>query len=152
MVDDNYVLSLTAAIKGQIRESELNAIKANHDAQVAKAEAPKRWAELKSWLKEAIAKVSAELSPDTLQYQEETPNKLSLQCQGGRRTQVNVSFVEINGGIALHGNGFNAEFEPVIEGDELSYVLSDSRTHTRRKIEIDAMGKHILNAVAGYRQ
>ena len=152
MIDDNYVRSLTAAIKGQIREAELSAIKANHDAQVAKAEAPKRWADLKSWLKEAIGRVSAELPADTLHYQEETPNKLSLHCHAGRRTQVNVSFVEINGGIAVHGNGFNAEFEPVIEGDELSYVLSDSRTHTRRKIEIDAMGKHILNAVANYRQ
>lgn len=152
MIDDNYVRSLTAAIKGQIRESELNAIKANHDAQVAKAEAPRSWAELKNWLKEAIAQVSGELPADTLQYQEETPSKLVLYCQAGKRTQVNVSFVEINGGIAVHGNGFNAEFEPVIEGDEFSYVLSDSRTHTRRQISIDAMGKHILNAVAGYRQ
>ena len=152
MIDDSYVRSLTTAIKGQIREAELSAIKADHDAEVAKAEAPKHWAELKRWLKEAIEQVSAELPPDTLQYREESASKLALHCQAGRRTQVNVSFVEINGGIAVHGNGFNAEFEPVIEGEELYYMLSDSRSHTRRKISIEAMGKHVLNAVANYRQ
>lgn len=152
MIDDSYVRSLTTAIKGQIREAELNAIKANHDAEVAKAEGPRRWAELKEWLRRAFEQVSAELPADTLQYREESPSKLALHCTAGKRTQVNVSFVEINGGIAVHGNGFNAEFEPVVEGEELSYMLADSRSHTRRKISIDAMGKHILNAVANYRQ
>ncbi len=152
MIDENYIRSLTTAIKTHIRESELSAIKASHDAEIAKAEGPKHWAELKHWLREAIEQVSADLPPETLLYREESPNKLALHCNAGRRSQVNVSFVEINGGIAVHGNGFNAEFEPVIEGDELSYVLSDSRTHTRRQISIEAMGKHILNAVANYRQ
>jgi hypothetical protein len=152
MIDDSYVRSLTAAIKGHIREAELNAIKATHDAEVAKAEAPKLWAELKQWLKEAIAQVSAELPPGTLQYKEDGPGKISLLCEAGKRNQLTVIYVEINGGIAVHGNGFNVEFEPVIEGDEFSYMLSDSRSRTRRKITVEAMGKHVLNAAANYRQ
>jgi len=152
MIDETYVRSLTAAIKGHIQESEQNALKATHDTEVTRTEAPKRWAELKQWLREAVEQVEAELPPGTLQYREDGPLKITLHCHAGKRSNVIVTFVEINGGIAVHGNGFNAEFEPVIEGEEFYYMLSDSRSRTRRKITIDAMGKHVLNAVANYRQ
>ena len=152
MVDEIYIRSLTAAIKGHIKESELNAMKALHEAEVTKSEAPKRWTELKQWLKETIEQVGAELPPDTLQYQEDHPLKLTLYCNAGRRAHVTVTFMEINGKILASGGIFSAVFEPVIENDELFYMLSDSRSQAMRKISIEAMGKHILNAVANYRQ
>jgi len=152
MVDEIYVRSLTAAIKGHIKESELNAMKALHEAEVTKVEAPKRWTELKRWLREAIDQVGQALPPETLQHEEDSPLKVTLYCNAGRRAHVTVTFMDTNGKILANGGNFSAVFEPVIEADELFYMLSDSRSQTMRKISIEAMGKHILNAVANYRQ
>lgn len=152
MVDESYVRSLTAAIKGHIKDSEIKAMQDLHDAEVTKAEAPKHWSQLKSWLHEAISQASADLPPDTLQYEEDVPNKITLYCNAGRRVHVTVSFMDVNGKIIAQGGNFSAVFEPQVEASSVFYLLSDSRSHAMRRISIDAIGKHILNAVANYRQ
>jgi hypothetical protein len=144
MADEGYIRNLKATLEARIKTDEERTRKENRDADILKAETPKRWAELKAWLKDSIGQLNQGTSE--LVTCTESLNEIILRCNVGQdRHDFKVTFLDVIGGhIAAKGHKLDLSFEAELDGRKVYWI---ERGDKHSGLDIEDIGKQILEGV-----
>jgi hypothetical protein len=143
MADESYIRGLTETIRARIEDTREQTRKENRNAEIVKAESPKKWMELKAWLKESIGQLNKSVGSNVILYVEDDINQIVVRyLTDSEPRDVTVTFLGFTSQIIAKGTLFESAFDPKVAGNQMHYI-QDKLPNAR--VSIEEIGKEILD-------
>lgn len=153
MSDENYIRNLRKTLDARISANEEQTRKENRETDIIKAEAPKSWASLKAWIKEATDQLNKGSGPELVTLVANgNPDEIKLRCNiETPRVDTTIAFFGLFGGqitatVKRKTGDDDVVFECGMDGGRACWFETK---YPLDWLSIEDMGQKILDAAVG---
>ena len=144
---DNFVKTVSDYLKAEREKRNLDTQKSVIDENIRKSNAPHKWSQLRTWVKEFCEKANLEMGEKSFRIDDTTNNMLHIYLErpGTERSFLGAEFDQVGNVIRFQSNNERGIFQPGVVDGRFTFL------NGREPVSVEQMGKTLIGLLMGWR-